>query len=52
MINTKNKRINKFRICGYAVFFSIFFKKYSKSFTINRFDEFKKKWMDNTSVTN
>lgn len=38
--------IRRFRVAGYVVYFSIFFKKYSKSFTINRFDDFKDNWSE------
>lgn len=37
----KKRRLNRFRIAGYVVFFSLFFKKYVKTFTLNRFDKFK-----------
>lgn len=35
----KNKKVNKFRICGYVVYFMLFMKYYSQKFTVNR-----KKW--------
>jgi hypothetical protein len=40
----KYSPISRFRIIGYVIFFSIFFPKYVKSFTINRFDRFKSLW--------
>lgn len=43
-LNKKLKNVNKFRVAGYVVYFSIFFQKYTKSFTIKRFDEFKNGW--------
>jgi mRNA-degrading endonuclease RelE of RelBE toxin-antitoxin system len=33
--------LSMFRIGGYVVFFSLFFKKLAKTFTIHRFDKFK-----------
>jgi hypothetical protein len=45
-LNSYNKKkkfnpLSMFRIAGYVVFFSIFFKKFSKTFTLCRFDKFK-----------
>lgn len=48
--NRKYKNVNKFRVAGLAVFFSIFFPKYAKSFTVNRFDDFKENWKEDAVV--
>lgn len=48
--NKKLKNVNKFRVAGYAIFFSIFFPKYAKSFTINRFDDFKENWKQDSAI--
>lgn len=42
--------LSKFRVAGWVVYFSIFFPKYSKSFTIHRFDLFKQVWLGWDSI--
>ena len=42
--------LSRFRVAGLVVYFSLFFKKYSKSFTIQRFDLFKQTWLGWNSI--
>lgn len=48
----KKRRLSRFRIAGYVVYFSLFFKKYAKTFTLNRFDKFKENWMNPSAILN
>jgi hypothetical protein len=51
-IREKRNGVNKFRIYAYVVYFSIFFPKFAKSFTIIRYDEFLNKWKNSTDIEN
>lgn len=46
----KSNLLRRFRICAYAVYFSIYFKWFSFQFTVNRYNRFKENYLIDTGV--